>query len=636
MRNFLAISFLFLFVHQNPASNDLQISSYRWSEIGPKGGFVSQIERDPNQPNVWYSITNGSLYRSNDWGKSWNKLFEHVRSVSVHPKTSEVIVYGYVETNRRWRPRLLRGGKAGRAWTTTPINWFDRIDWDPNKTTRLLGVAQYRFWESNDSGKTWKGLGKFYGSNDDCWFSTENILISPFDNRTIYLNGDWDCEYLGGGYETKVSTDGGRTWKTSANSAGNVDSNATNSESIFSANCQNVLQLTSRGWKPVSDLRATLVTSVPGEPEHLFAFDGCNYGQRSLHESVDSGKTWKIAERLQSRVISLAVEDDPQKTVLVGSEENGIFRRAGLHWWKQSNQGFEPGEVHHITKSHVSKVIYGASSNYGTVIRKQENKTYWTHYFPGIPLHYYEYVHSLHVNPADPNYLYATTSDRVLVSRNGGRIWRKSLGLGVNAWIRDLTFDSLLNPKRVYLISNTILLASDDNGIHFKRVYANFTSTDYLYLIRTIVHPNDRRHVYVVSGSGIFKSTNSGESFQRIPFPNNKQGVDAGLIGETEDFLMITDEAEVYRKQGSADWTKISDLPLEYPWHFYRLRAADTTGRKWIAQLERYDSSFLESNDGGFTWSTIRLKNDIWIHDMTDPRFHPFYLATNQGVLMEK
>lgn len=629
-----AILFILISNENFPGVNDAD--SYRWKLLGPRGGFVQKIVPDRAQPHVWYTISDSKLYRSNDWAKTWNKILDNITEVAVNPYTSEVLAFGYVQDDRGRRTYLWHGTKSGRSWRPSRSDWFSAIIWNPKTSNRVYGATSNgEFLESNDGGYSWRNKGKFppWDENQECYFSSRKILVSPFDKQTIYLLGYVSCEYCCSHSELRVSNDGGRSWKRSEYNAIDIHWDPLDPDRAFAANCYNVARLTAKGWQPISEVGIDRVVSVPEEPNHFYG-SGCEYID-TIMESKDDCKTWKVDERLQSGITSMTVAADPDKSLLIGTDGGGIFKRLGPDSWKSITQGFESASIYHIARSVGGKMLYAAAGDGEILFKKDESRTFWTGIFPGPSRQSYENVEFLVANPKDKNHLFLVTSYRMLVSKNGGGTWRSPIGLGRYYYVHDVVFDDPSKPRLVYVISGNALLSSKDGGVHFYRI-ANLRATDYTNLIRIIVDQQNGRFIYVVSNAGIFKSSNAGRSFELIKPPAEVEIEDGALLGDPDHFLIVS-QGEVYRTIDSGShWEKISELPLDYSWEFKRLLPADNAGKRLLALLEYGRSKFLESKDGGVSWKVQELASDVNIYDMTDPIYGPIYLATNKGVLMQK
>src|ERR1700722_15963685 len=99
-----------------------------WRMIGPfRGGRTRAAAGVPDQPNVFYiGQVNGGGWRSTDYGRTWNPIFDSqetqsVGAIAVAPSDSNVI---YVASGEGLhRPDLsvgdgiYRSADAGRTWT---------------------------------------------------------------------------------------------------------------------------------------------------------------------------------------------------------------------------------------------------------------------------------------------------------------------------------------------------------------------------------------------------------------------------------------------------------------------------------------------------------------------------------------
>src|SRR5439155_258197 len=75
-------------------------------------GTIDSIDGLRSQPNVvYFGVTNDGLYRTDDAGKSWRRVFEgNVRAVTVDP-TDERVVYVGIEPIH-----LYRTEDGGKSW----------------------------------------------------------------------------------------------------------------------------------------------------------------------------------------------------------------------------------------------------------------------------------------------------------------------------------------------------------------------------------------------------------------------------------------------------------------------------------------------------------------------------------------
>ena len=213
-------------------------SEMHWRSIGPpRAGRARAVAGVANQPNVAYiGFDNGGVWRSTDFGSTWEPLFDHestgsIGAIAVAPSNPSVI---YVGTGAGIiRPDLATGDgmykstDAGKTWAHLGLRdtqMIANIDVDPKDPNRLFVAAlghpygpnsERGIFRSTDGGAHFdRVLFK------DDYTSGNDVRIDPANPRTVYAalwqqqQGFWENGAFGGtdGGIFK-STDGGTTWK---------------------------------------------------------------------------------------------------------------------------------------------------------------------------------------------------------------------------------------------------------------------------------------------------------------------------------------------------------------------------------------------------------------------------------------
>src|SRR5437879_13394459 len=87
----------------------------RWRMIGPtRGGRTRAACGVPSEPNVFYmGAVNGGVWRSDDYGRTWNPMFdgqptESIGAIAVAPSDPNIVYVGSGEGMAR--PDLSLGG----------------------------------------------------------------------------------------------------------------------------------------------------------------------------------------------------------------------------------------------------------------------------------------------------------------------------------------------------------------------------------------------------------------------------------------------------------------------------------------------------------------------------------------------
>jgi photosystem II stability/assembly factor-like uncharacterized protein len=210
----------------------------QWRSIGPiRAGRGRAVVGVPSQPNVFYiGFDNGGLWRSTDYGSTWQPLFDRestgsIGAIAVAPSNPSVI---YVGTGAGIiRPDLATGNgvyksvDAGKTWTHLGLadtKMIAYIEVDPRNPDRLFVAAlghpygpnpERGIYRSTDGGRSFqKVLYK------DEYTSGNDVRLDPSNPETVYA-ALWQQQQsfvegaAFGGTSGGIfkSTDGGTTWR---------------------------------------------------------------------------------------------------------------------------------------------------------------------------------------------------------------------------------------------------------------------------------------------------------------------------------------------------------------------------------------------------------------------------------------
>ncbi len=277
-------------------------------------------------------------------------------------------------------------------------------------------------------------------------------------------------------------------------------------------------------------------------------------------------------------------------------------------------------------------------------------------------------IGAIEVAPSDPNVIYVGTGESDLrgdvtygegmyKSDDAGKTW-KSIGLAETRHIARIQIDPK-NPDIVYVVAfgrafgpnnERGVYKSEDGGKTWKKVLFVNDSTGAIDLA---MDPGNSRILYTAmwqaermpwgftsggAGSGIYKSTDSGETWKNI---SENKGLPSGILGRIgiaispvkPDRVWATIEAKdggVYRSDdGGETWQYLNhdrDIRTR-PWYFSRI-AADTKNENTVYLL---NVGFYKSIDGGEKFKPIRLphgdNHDLWI----DPNDSQRMIEANDG-----
>jgi len=309
--------------------------------------------------------------------------------------------------------------------------------------------------------------------------------------------------------------------------------------------------------------RSAAVTGVPGEP-NLFYFGATGGG---VWKTLDGGRTWEnISDGYFGGSIG-AVE-------VAQSDPNVIYVGGG------------------------EKTLRGnVSSGYGIWKTEDAGKT-WT----SAGLKNSRHVPRIRIHPKDHNIVYAAvlgniykpTQDRgIYKSTDGGKTWSKKLFVNDQSGFVDLTLDPN-NPRIVYASS-----------WRAKRTPYSLSSGG--------------------EGSGLWKSTDSGETWSEISknegFPKDTLGIIGVTVSpkNSQRVWAIVENKEkggLYRSEdGGKKWVEInSERKLRQRAWYYTRVYADTEDEDVVYVLNvRYH----KSTDGGKSFNTFNAPHgdhhDLWI-----------------------
>jgi len=255
--------------------------------IGPfRGGRTRAAAGVPTQPNVFYvAQVNGGVWKSDDYGRTWNPIFDHestqsIGAIAVAPSDPNIVYVGNGEVLHR--PDLSVGNgiykstDAGKTWThlgLTDCQQIPALAVDPRDPNRVFaavlghpyGPSQERgIYLSTDGGQNWK---KVISKDENTGGS--DVEIDPSNPDVVYASmweareGPWEDGNLfnGTGGGLFKSTDGGNSWHPLTNGLPH-------------------------------DLSQIDVAVAPSNPRRLYATVASASGKLGVYRSDDAGDSW--------------------------------------------------------------------------------------------------------------------------------------------------------------------------------------------------------------------------------------------------------------------------------------------------------------------------------------------------------
>jgi photosystem II stability/assembly factor-like uncharacterized protein len=329
IRNPVVITFLLLFAIAESRAGEFD-SILRWRNIGPyRGGRTRAISGVPSQPNVFYMApVNGGVFKSNDYGRTWQPIFDDqptasVGAIAVAPSNPNVVYVGSGEGLHR--PDLSVGDgiykstDAGKAWTHLGLHDGQQIAQlavNPKNPERVfVAVAGHPYgpneergvYRSLDGGKTFEKV--LYRDEN---VGGSDVQIDPSNPQVVYAalwesrEGPWENGVFNGdGGGIFKSIDNGKTWR----------------------------QLT-KGLP--SNIVQANIAIAPSAPKTLFAAVRTKTIAK-LYRSDDAGETWR------------GTTDDPRPGLGIGGGDLPVVRfdpknpqivySASVVCWKSTDGG---------------------------------------------------------------------------------------------------------------------------------------------------------------------------------------------------------------------------------------------------------------------------------------------------------
>ena len=301
-----------------------------WRNIGPfRGGRTRAISGVPSQPNVFYfAQVNGGVFRTNDFGRTWEPLFDQqptasVGALAVSVSDPNIIYVGSGEGLHR--PDLSVGNglykstDAGKTWTHLGLRDGQQIAQlavDPRNPDHLLvAVAGHPYgpneergiFLSTDGGRT---LQKTLYKDENT--GGNDVQIDPQNPQIVYASlweareGPWEnAEWRGANGGIFKSSDGGKTWK----------------------------QLS--GGLP-DDIAQANLAIAPSAPRQLFAAVATPKNVQ-LYRSDDAGENWRPATGDERPIGRIGGGDLP--VVRFDPQNPEVVYSASVVCWKSTDGG---------------------------------------------------------------------------------------------------------------------------------------------------------------------------------------------------------------------------------------------------------------------------------------------------------
>ena len=459
----------------------------------PELRSVRGITIDPNDPNIVYagvevgthpenypaSITTGEVYRSTDRGLNWQRIWQGenlARYVWVDPRDSNRL---YVSTG---------------IFDRTASN-YDLAAGDPG------GVGVVR---STDGGQTWEELKEARGLRA---LYIPSLFMHP-ENPDILIAAAIDPPVSPDGFRFSsadptapgvyVTRNGGDTWEQVLQGEVQAVEIAISDPDKWYAAGENIIWRSDdagQTWVhyPLesSEMKAGLPIDLQVDPRDPYRIFENNYGGGNFL-SEDGGQTWVDASQgyTGAEIGSIVIAPGAGWVVYASAQSGGFVSRDGGQTWHgfgsvvAANLSYPLGDSYGLLGSDIRGNVYhsldeGATWTITTVLDFAEE------FAAGrIP---YENVsmRSMAAAPGDPQIVY--------------------IGYSHDRCPRGIWFNCA-NPYPWFF-------RSSDGGYTWERAPDGPWTGG---LLQLAIHPENSRFIYAATGSGLYKSQDSGDTWQRL------------------------------------------------------------------------------------------------------------------------
>jgi photosystem II stability/assembly factor-like uncharacterized protein len=318
-------------------------------------------------------------------------------------------------------------------------------------------------------------------------------------------------------------------------------------------------------WLPACGKQSDTIVSIavhPTNPGILYVATN-----ESVYKSRDAGSTWtRMATDLSSyRVLSLALDPLHPASVYAGTMGDAVYKSPdGGQRWIAHNGGLK--EHISVVNRFVfdprdSETVYAATTV--GVFRSTDGGRLWEDRMAGMKeVHI---VFTITLDPTRPHVFYAGTTGGAYRSMDGTATWKKinnglipaeildaSMSLGVSTIAVDPR-----SPGTVYAGTNNGLFKSTDMGDTWNRIGSSLSDQ---YISSLIIDPANPRTLYAGGRAGIQKSTDGGQTWQAMNEGLETLNIRTIVMSPLDPNLLYagTNGSGLYRSaDGARTWTRL-------------------------------------------------------------------------------
>jgi photosystem II stability/assembly factor-like uncharacterized protein len=399
-----------------------------WSLVGLKGEKVSSgaLKIDNQTGNTLYASIEFTpkFYSSTNGGETWQQHLVYSCSVmTIHPTDSETVYcmsQGSLEKTtdggKSWEKIMTYGGSDNIVTLSlSPQN--------PD----VLYIGRKGLFKSIDGGATWAEISNGLGNNP------VSLILDTTQNANMYAL-DSSCAFRKDGYFPNffnVSSDGGKTWNRVMKY---VCSPAFDTDGVthYWITRGGIAYRSKNGWENPQQISQAgwYVFSIAANPHQagilLVTFYSNNPSEGSIALSTDGGATWESISQVswrewQDSPAQFIFDHDSGQVIYAVPKEGDIYRSedGGKAWGvcgKPAIQSYGYDSPLAMDISDSSRV-YLATQGEGILISTDGCQTWQSSGLSNL------YVNTIAVDANKPETIYAGTDGGAYISFDSGKTW---------------------------------------------------------------------------------------------------------------------------------------------------------------------------------------------------------------------
>ena len=396
---------------------------------------------------------------------------------------------------------------------------------DPGNPDRFyFGTLDGQIYTSTDAGRQWQLLYNFGKPR----VFIDNIIVDPRNSKVIYV-GAHRHDNPGGFFK---STDGGVTWKESAQlkneALHSLAQSESNPDTLIAGTYNTIYRSDDAGetWKqlPTKSVAGLQhVESLAIDPRTTSTIYAGTFWLP--YKSTDGGQTWKsIREGMIDDSDIFAIDIDPRDpNHIIASACSGIYesKNSGENWKKVQGIPSQSRRTRAIMQHpSVPGIVFAGTTEGFWRSDKGGDADSWM-----VTTSRQLEINSIAVHPSRPDMVYIGTNNYgIMISNDGGKTFAPSNG-GFSGRFAYAILPDRETPNRIYASTiNTatgggFLFVSNDNGETWRPSMRSMPSRLITYAI--VQDTLDANVLYLGTNLGVYRSIDRGATWAPVWSPTN-------------------------------------------------------------------------------------------------------------------